>query len=91
MLPALSFFGKIMYLCKRLINCSRRWQQSGKNIRQSYFTDLLQAVIDDKQEVKALPFKNNWIEFDTNEDYETAIKWIKSGEIRQIGNFLYKF
>ena len=67
------------------------WKQSGKNIRQSYFTDLLQALIDDKQEVKAVPFKNNWIEFDTNEDYETAIKWIKSGEIRQIGNFLYNF
>lgn len=55
------------------------WKQSGKTIRKAYMTDLLQAVIESGNSVKAVRFNNGWIEFDTNEDYETAIKWIDAG------------
>ncbi len=59
------------------------WKQSGKTIRKAYMTDLIQAVIEAGNSVKAVRFNNGWIEFDTNEDYETAIKWLKDGTIRK--------
>lgn len=57
------------------------WKQSGKPIRKAYMTDLLQAVIESGNRVKAELFQNGWIEFDTNEDYETACKWVDEGSI----------
>lgn len=63
------------------------WQQSGKPVRKAYMTDLIQAVIETGQEVKAERFQNGWIEFDTNEDYEKACEWVKSGEIQQFLKF----
>ncbi|MBM6823066.1 hypothetical protein H5986_10390 [Fusobacterium mortiferum] len=62
---------------------NKAWQQSGKNIKQAYMTDLLQALIEDKEEVKAIEFENGWIEFDTNEDYEKAITWTKDLKIKK--------
>lgn len=55
------------------------WKQSGKTIRKAYMTDLLQAVIESGNHVRAVKFRNGWIEFDTNEDYETAVKWLRAG------------
>lgn len=55
---------------------NKPWQQSGKFIRQAYMTDLLQSLIEEKEEIKAIEFKNGWLEFDTNEDYEKALKWL---------------
>lgn len=51
------------------------WQQSGKPVRKAYMTDLLNAIIESRKEVKAVHFDNGWIEFDTNEDYEGAQVW----------------
>lgn len=62
----------------------RGWQQSGKPVRKAYMTDLLNAIIESGKEVKAERFNNGWIEFDTNEDYEKAVKWVKCGEITKI-------
>ena len=59
------------------------WKQSGKTIRKAYMTDLLQAVIESGEHVKAVKFRNGWIEFDTNEDYETAIKWKEPGTLNK--------
>ena len=55
---------------------------SGKHIRQAYMTDLLMALIKDKHQVKASHYKNGWIEFDTNEDYERMSELANNGEIR---------
>lgn len=60
------------------------WQQSGKVVRKAYMTDLLNAIIESGKEVKAVRFKNGWIEFDTNEDYENACEWVKNGELDKI-------
>lgn len=58
------------------------WQQSGKTVRKAYMTDLLNAVIESGKPVKAQHFNNGWIEFDTNEDYESACNWVKDGSIK---------
>lgn len=60
------------------------WQQSGKTVRKAYMTDLLNAVIQSGQDVKAVHFNNGWIEFDTNEDYEQAIEWVNDNSIVDI-------
>ena len=60
------------------------WQQSGKVVRKAYMTDLLNAIIESGRSVKAVHFQNGWIEFDTNEDYETAVERTKDGSISQI-------
>ena len=63
---------------------NKPWQQSGKTVRQAYMTDLLNAIIESGRNVKAVHFNNGWIEFDTNEDYESAIERVKDGSINQI-------
>ncbi len=60
------------------------WQQSGKPVRKAYMTDLLNAVIETGKAVKAIHFNNGWIEFDTNDDYENALKWFDDGLIANI-------
>lgn len=50
-------------------------------MRKAYMTDLLQAIIESGYPVKAEIFRNGWIEFDTNEDYENACKWAEDGSI----------
>lgn len=62
----------------------RPWQQSGKTVRKAYMTDLLNAIIEAGKEVKAVHFQNGWIEFDTNDDYENAMEWVKDGSLEQI-------
>lgn len=57
------------------------WKQSGKPICKAYMTDLLQALIEDGQKIKAERFEHGWIEFDTNEDYETACRWAEEGTL----------
>lgn len=60
------------------------WQQSGKIVQKAYMTDMLNAVIESGRNVKAVHFYNGWIEFDTNEDYEKACEWYKSGNLNSI-------
>lgn len=60
------------------------WKQSGKTVRKAYMTDLLQAIIESKECVRAVHFKNGWIEFDTNEDYENACKWVEDSSIESV-------
>ncbi len=62
------------------------WQQSGKTVRKAYMTDLLQAVIEAGYPVKAEKFQHGWIEFDTNEDYENACRWVDDGSIKDLLN-----
>ncbi len=65
---------------------NKAWQQSGKTVRKAYMTDLLNAIIESGREVKAVHFNNGWIEFDTNEDYENAVEWVKNKTISEIIN-----
>lgn len=64
------------------------WQQSGKPVRKAYMTDLLQALIEEKEQVKAVCFQHGWIEFDTSEDYETACGWAENGTLEQFVKLL---
>jgi choline kinase len=60
---------------------NKPWQVSGRPLRQAYMTDMLQALIEEGYEVMAAKTKNGWLEFDTNEDYEKALKWQREGKL----------
>ena len=62
------------------------WKHSGKPVKKSYMTDLLQAFIDEGYEVHASLVKNGWLEFDTNEDYELARQWLQDKTIQRFIN-----
>ena len=64
------------------------WKHSGKPYPKAYMTDLLQALVDKGVQVRVKKVTNGWIEFDSESDYEKALKWVSSGEIKTlIGNF----
>jgi choline kinase len=70
-----------IYERDKVIYQEKSWKNSGKPIHNAYMTDLLQALIDENLEVKALRYQNGWLEFDTNEDYEKASKWVEDGTL----------
>jgi L-glutamine-phosphate cytidylyltransferase len=55
-----------------------KWHHS-KNFQNAYMTCLLQELIDNKIEVKAVHVKHGWLEFDTAEDVEKKDQLIKKG------------
>lgn len=80
---ALNFINTLMDAAYRDYE-DKPWQQSGKPARKAYMTDLLNATIESGKIVKAVHFNHGWIEFDTNEDYENAIEWVKDGSIKDL-------
>lgn len=80
----LEFIQTTMEEAHRNLADDEPWQQSGKTVSKAYMTDLLNAIIESGRNVKAVHFNNGWIEFDTNEDYENAIEWAKTGEIKEV-------
>jgi len=48
----------------------QKWLQSGKEFKKGYMTDLLNELIISGSDVRAVPFKGGWREFDTERDYE---------------------
>lgn len=79
----LAYIQEIMKAAYKL-PADQPWQQSGKVVKKAYMTDLLNAVIESGKDVKAIHFNNGWIEFDTNEDYESTIEWAQTKVINKI-------
>ncbi|VVB58869.1 MobA-like NTP transferase domain protein [Candidatus Anstonella stagnisolia] len=64
------------------------WMKS-KSFKKAYMTCMLQALIDKGARAQAVKVRHGWMEFDTNEDYEKADKWLQDGTIKRffsIGN-----
>jgi len=49
-------------------------------------TDMIQLIINSGQRVEPIIIKHGWLEFDTNEDYEKAIQWLKDGSLKRFYN-----
>lgn len=63
---------------------NKPWQVSGRKLSEAFMTDILQELIDQKYEVRALEVKGGWLEFDRDQDYERALSWYKDGSLRSI-------
>ncbi|MFA6035798.1 MAG: hypothetical protein WC759_02470, partial [Candidatus Micrarchaeia archaeon] len=64
----------------------QKWRNS-KSFRKAQMTCMLQELIDRRIPVTAVHTSHGWMEFDTNEDYEKALEWMKQGTIRKFINF----
>ncbi len=58
------------------------WQKS-KSFQKAYMTCMIQELVDRGVDTRVTRVKNGWMEFDTVEDYEKAVGWVKAGEIRR--------
>lgn len=62
-----------------------RWLRS-KSFKQGYMTCMIQAIINAGYRVDPIIISHGWMEFDTVEDYEKAVDWIKTGKIKKFIN-----
>lgn len=56
------------------------WLNS-KSFKKAYMTDMIQALINAGHIVNPIIISRGWLEFDTIEDYEKALKWKKEGTL----------
>ncbi|MEK6935082.1 MAG: phosphocholine cytidylyltransferase family protein [Nanoarchaeota archaeon] len=61
------------------------WLNS-KSFKKAYMTDMIQSLINKNHEVNPIIISNGWMEFDTNEDYEKATKWLKENNLNRFYN-----
>lgn len=63
------------------------WHASGKVGRQGYMTDILDELIQNQNiRLYAEDIGKNWLEFDTNQDYERVLQAHKTGQLPTILN-----
>lgn len=48
-----------------------------------YMTDYLQYLIDIGVRVQAVPVEHGWLEFDTVQDYQLVLEWLRKGSISE--------
>jgi len=58
----------------------RPWYTS-KSFKKAYMTDFVQALIDQKIDVRVVGIRRGWLEFDTVADYELACDWLKANKL----------
>lgn len=57
------------------------WEASGRGFRQGYMTDLLNELIGRGVDVIPCVTEKQWLEFDTERDYEIALENLKGGTL----------
>lgn len=70
---------------KEYFNLDKPWLNS-KSFKKAYMTCMLQALINEGYKVDPIIIQKGWLEFDTKEDYERAIKWKKEGSLNRFIN-----
>ena len=56
---------------------------NSESFKKLYMTDMMQLIINSGQRVDPIIIKHGWLEFDTNEDYEKSVRWVKDGSINR--------
>ena len=56
------------------------WRRS-KSFKKAYMTCMLQELIDRHVDVRVVGVSHGWMEFDTVEDYEKALRWYQEGTL----------
>jgi len=58
------------------------------NFEKSYMTDLLQAMINDKLKIKAIPIQNSWLELDSYDDFKLYTQMYENNRLGEFFNIL---
>jgi len=67
---------------EKYFNLDQPWLRS-KSFKKAYMTCMLQALINSGQKVEPIIISRGWMEFDTVEDYDKAVSWTASGELKK--------
>ena len=67
---------------KKYWDKDEKWLNS-KSFKQAYMTDMLQSIINSGFKVWPAHINGGWLEFDTEQDYELANKWLKEGTLNR--------
>ena len=82
----LKFSKKGIEILKEIYNIRKvnnlKWTQSGKEFKKGYMTDILNEIINSGYNVHPIITSGNWLEFDTNEDYEKLTEYYKINELK---------
>lgn len=60
---------------------------NSKSFKKMHMTDMIQMIINTGKKVYPIKISHGWLEFDTNEDYEKAMGWLKNGTMKRFLNF----
>jgi len=74
-----------LYAEKKAAN--ERWHKSGKDFRNGYMTDLLNELIERGIDVVPCVSRKQWLEFDTEQDYEIACSYLNQGRLHEVFSF----
>ena len=61
--------------------------KSFSEVSKSYFTDLLQGLVTNGNELKPIFVNGGWLEFDTISDFELYEKMIENDSLGELINF----
>ncbi|MCL4415417.1 MAG: phosphocholine cytidylyltransferase family protein [Actinobacteria bacterium] len=70
---------------KKYYDKDEPWLRS-KSFKKAYMTCMLQALINAGFKVEPIYITHGWMEFDTVEDFEKAIKWDEEGTLKRFIN-----
>jgi len=70
---------------EKYFSLDQPWLRS-KSFKKAYMTCMLQALINSGQKVEPIVISRGWMEFDTVEDYDKAVSWTASGELKRFIN-----
>ncbi len=56
----------------------KNWKQSGHSFKQGYMTDIINEIIIEGTPVNPIIISGNWLEFDTDKDYEILSDALKN-------------
>jgi choline kinase len=65
----------------------QRWHKSGRDFRNGYMTDLLNELIERGVEIVPCISKKQWMEFDSERDYEIACQYLARGRLSEVFSF----
>ena len=71
------------------LGIEKGWYHS-RSFRQAFMTDMLQALIDSGQLVRAVGVRRGWVETDTEADVLRYEEWIRTGTMRRFCTVFYE-
>jgi choline kinase len=73
----------VLSLYENKKSCAASWRPSGRPFSDGFMTDLLNELIENGVPVKPCVTAKQWLEFDSEADYETVCKQQRAGKLTQ--------
>ena len=78
------YVGLLKFSKKGINDLRKTFHELKEKYRHAFMTDIIQELINRGIKVKAAKITSGWLEFDTNEDYEKALKLRDKNKLKKI-------